>query len=423
MPYQTARAALFGTLVFTLGCGSASETSAPASDYVDAKTTYYTDVKPIVDAKCLGCHSEGGIGGLVFETFEQVSAQKEAMRYDVENKIMPPWPADDDCRSYEHDRSLSDEQIALFGTWVDEGAAAGDPAQAGVPLGEGPNTLSRVDLALDLPAPYVPTDGPDHYQCFVFDWPAQATSFVTGFGVRPGNPQIVHHVIAYLAEPQDADDALALDAAEEGQGYTCFGGPGFKANWLGGWAPGASGTDTPENTGIRVEPGSKVVVQIHYNFNGVPEADQTGIDFKIDEAVEKEATIGRILDPKWVAADTMVIPPMTEDVAHWYAIDPTKQAKNKPVRIHAAGLHMHNLGTRGVLKVERANGSQECLLDIPSWDFHWQGSYELSNTVVVDPGDKLYLECHWNNTTSSMVSWGEGTGDEMCLGIVYATAE
>ena len=41
---------------------------------------------------------------------------------------------------------------------------------------------------------------------------------------------------------------------------------------------------------------------------------------------------------------------------------------------------------------------------------------------VGQAGDKLTLECRWNNAAGeSPVFWGEGTGDEMCLGILYIT--
>jgi hypothetical protein len=82
---------------------------------------------------------------------------------------------------------------------------------------------------------------------------------------------------------------------------------------------------------------------------------------------------------------------------------------------------MHTLGTRAVTRIDRADDSQECLLDIPDWNFHWQGSYGLSAPRTFNPGDKMYLECHWDNPGATDVSWGEGTGDEMCLGIYYVT--
>ena len=46
---------------------------------------------------------------------------------------------------------------------------------------------------------------------------------------------------------------------------------------------------------------------------------------------------------------------------------------------------------------------------------------------MFNPGDKLYLECHWDNSGGNQTGapkdtlWGEGTGDEMCLGVVYIT--
>ena len=28
----------------------------------------------------------------------------------------------------------------------------------------------------------------------------------------------------------------------------------------------------------------------------------------------------------------------------------------------------------------------------------------------------IRIECHWDNSGSDDIDWGEGTGDEMCLG-------
>jgi len=41
----------------------------------------------------------------------------------------------------------------------------------------------------------------------------------------------------------------------------------------------------------------------------------------------------------------------------------------------------------------------------------------------VNPGDSIRVECHWNNSAPGAVdvNWGEGTGDEMCLGLFYMT--
>ena len=84
---------------------------------------------------------------------------------------------------------------------------------------------------------------------------------------------------------------------------------------------------------------------------------------------------------------------------------------------------MHTLGTKTRLEIQRRSGARECLLDIPEWDFHWQGGYALTQPRVVSSGDSIRLECHWDNSApgAADANWGEGTGDEMCLGIFYMT--
>lgn len=89
--------------------------------------------------------------------------------------------------------------------------------------------------------------------------------------------------------------------------------------------------------------------------------------------------------------------------------------------MYDVGMHMHTLGKRGLTRIERADGANECLLDIPRWDFNWQHSHVLTKPKQVAPGDKLYLECQWDNPGDADVSRGEGTSDEMCLGIYYVT--
>jgi hypothetical protein len=61
----------------------------------------------------------------------------------------------------------------------------------------------------------------------------------------------------------------------------------------------------------------------------------------------------------------------------------------------------------------------QILLDIPAWDFHWQGSYLYETPIPVRAGDAVRISCVWDNTQETpprYILWGEGTQDEMCLG-------
>ena len=72
-------------------------------------------------------------------------------------------------------------------------------------------------------------------------------------------------------------------------------------------------------------------------------------------------------------------------------------------------------------------------MNVPAYDLNWQREYVFENSIVVDPGDTLGIECHWNNTEDFRrqkgvtpvepmdVMWGEGTVDEMCISTLYMT--
>ena len=400
--------------------------------------TWHQDVGPLMQQKCGGCHVEGGIAPFVLQTYAQAHERLEAIKDSVRSRRMPPWPPSNECAQYKNDRSLSDEQVELITRWVDEGGPEGNPADAPPDPGPRPGGLSRVDLTARMPVPYTPQKSPDDYRCFILDWPYSDIRYITGFRADPGSPTLVHHVIAYLAAPSDVAAAQALDDQEPGPGYTCFGGPGLNGGqvaWLGAWAPGSPGEDYPENTGLRIQPGSKVILQVHYNtHNGPVSADQTSVSFKVDSTVDKVAFVQPWTNIEWVNDKTMNIPAGQADVTHAWAEYPTRYLaeltggvfqNDKPITLHLVSLHMHTLGTRTRLDLQRGSGANECLLDIPRWDFNWQQLYTLVEPKVVNPEDAIRLECHWDNSAPGArdVNWGEGTSDEMCLGLFYMTQE
>jgi hypothetical protein len=412
----------------------------------DGFISYHRDIKPLLDTYCTRCHSSGEIRESVpLTTHEEVQALAPLIKQKVTAREMPPWLAGEGCRDYWFDERLSEEHIAMIAAWADDGAPAGDPnvlpnAPPDVVFSE----MSRTDLTLQMDEPYIPKDFPDDYRCFVLDWPLEEPTFVTGFRANPGNATIVHHMIAYLASPSAATTYDTYDAEEEGPGYTCFGSPGGAGlsgiRWLGGWAPGGKGSDFPENTGMRVEPGSKVILQVHYNvLKDDPAPDLSGFSVKLDDTVAHEALILPWADLDWIIDDTMIIPAGESQVTHGFSYDPTKVPffgfMGKAITIHSATLHMHELGSGGTISILRQDGSTECLLDIPRWDFGWQRGYGFKEPTILHPGDRLALECHWDNSPDNQVvvdgeklmpqdvHWGEGTQDEMCLGVFYITPE
>jgi hypothetical protein len=359
---------------------------------------------------------------------------------------MPPWTASRGCTDYYADQSLTDDQIGTFAQWIDAGGKQGDAAQYVVPDGEIIAGLSRVDRNVAIPVAYTPQTAPDDYRCFLLDWPETTTKYVTGFRANPGNPAIVHHAIAFVAKPDQVAQYQKLDDADPGPGYTCYSGPGGSEQdtaWLAGWAPGSTGTDFPPGTGIKMLPGSKIVLQIHYNtLNAAAAPDQTSIDVKLDDKVDKEAIVLAYANLDWLGSRKMLIPAGDPDAEHDFSADLTPIMSvitagvipsAHPFTLYSASLHMHTRGTRGHLEIDHPDGTNQCLLDIQNWNFHWQRGYGFTQPKTFMPGDKLKIECHWDNTADHQplvgndplpvtdVVWGEKTQDEMCLGSFYIT--
>src|SRR3954470_5722247 len=157
-------------LLLLAGCHSSTGSSS-------SPLTYWKDVKPIADAKCVGCHTENNIAPFTLESFADFKAQTDKVHVAVANKVMPPWPPGADCAEYQNDRSLSDEEIAKITGWIDQGAVEGNPSdyKTGAARTAG---LSRVDSTLQLGAPYTPTLSPDEYRCFVMDWPQTTDKYI-----------------------------------------------------------------------------------------------------------------------------------------------------------------------------------------------------------------------------------------------------
>lgn len=437
--------------------GETPTTDASTTDPADTTTggepagvTYYHDIKPLLDARCVQCHSPGNIAPFSLTTHEEAAPFAPALVDAADMGTMPPFPPDAACREYLHTTTLTQAQRDLLRAWSDAGAPAGDPASE-PPKPDDQGEAIDYDLELQLPAPYLPVVTPDDYRCFLLEWPVAEETFVTALDVLPGERQIVHHVITYAIEPQDVDTYRALEDADPDPGYLCYGGPGaseesqYRVPWLSAWAPGTPGGAFPQGTGLRVQPGSLIAVQMHYHPFPGAKADQSKIRIRTAKTVERPAVIMPFTNLDWVLGNKpMHVPAGDPDVMLSYELDMTQVLTflfpkgpftgTQPFVVHAAGTHQHTLGTANKLSVVRKDG-EECLLDIPRWDFNWQGTYQLGATATVNPGDRIRIECHWDNSAANQpivdgvqqpphdIGWGEKTSDEMCLGLLYVTAE
>ena len=380
------------------------------------------------------------------------------------------------------DQAAGTAPLAAGGHTTAGAHASTPPPTPPAPLRAGEGFVT-VGVADDLPGgayePAAPEGGTDDYRCFLADPALVADSFITGVAFLPGNPAVVHHSILFRVEPDQIDDAQAKDAADPRPGWECFGGPGLPtqtkdpldgldaAPWLAGWAPGGHENVFAEGFGVPVSSGSLIVVQMHYNLNGA--GDQPIID---DTQVRLRVSGTPTLTPM----RTMLLPGPVElpcpegstgalcsrgdavlDVTRRFGAgaqrtigglqllcggDPFKpvagptqtcvRTLREDVTVRAAAGHMHLLGRSIRIEANAETAEARTVLDIPVWDFDSQGAQPLPEPISLSKGDTLTVTCThdatlrdklpaFKGTPPRYVVWGEGTTDEMCLGILVVT--
>ena len=440
----------------------AADAGSRAPAPTDEAPTYWNRVAGILEEHCTKCHAEGGIGPMPLVSFEDAKTHAGAIAYETRARHMPPWlPDTSSCAELRHSRAMPEADIQALARWAELGAPEGQREDYRAPVANKtytspPGSPDRVAIPDE---PYAPKRGrADDYHCFVLDPKLERPERVVGLRIVPGLPAVVHHVLLFEVRASAVPRVRELDEREPGPGYTCFGGIGvsptvragklakgdlvdFDAQMIVGWAPGAGATDVagaptalPEGTAIKLAPGSRLVMQVHYSLDNYERAlagkrDRTRVDIwlaKQDEPLRQAV---------WV--------PLLE---HDFRVPPNAGPGNPrataraelplpfPLEVRGVAPHMHLRGKSIRVDALPAGSTEDdapmCLLDVPRWDFHHQEGYWLERGVRVG---KASVTCQWDNRAGAQpvvngkrkppheLRWGEGTDDEMCLAFLYAT--
>jgi hypothetical protein len=388
----------------------------------DYPVTFHRDILPLLDKHCNDCHVPGSTAGFSMDRYELVAPISRLIAGVVEAGTMPPWLPSADCQEFKHARHLSPEEIAAFRQWADDGAPEGNPADAPPPVTRERMEMGEPDFVIDMGFAYKPTParagGVDDYRCFVVDPGLEEDRYVNGFVTHPGNSAVVHHVLVYSVPETAADRLAQLEAEDDRPGYTCFGGPKIgSARLISGWVPGMLPLQFEDKHGIKIPAGSKLVVQMHYNTVYDKEGtDRTTIDLHYVDPADAplELAIVPLLNSRFL------IPAGDDDVSVVATSDPIPLQ----VTLHGIVPHMHLLGKSIDVKYVRdRTGDEMCLIDIPEWDFNWQGFFLYERPLTLPAGYRPVLTCRYDNSPANQpdgrqpsdVTWGDGTYDEMCL--------
>lgn len=365
-----------------------------------ARISYAKEVAPILEQKCVACHSEGGIGPFAMTSYEMVKGFSPMIREVIRTDRMPPWNVDAHVGKFADDKSLTSAEIKTIVRWVEQGAPRGEGAD---PLAIRRHVakdwpMGKPDLILDIPAYTIPASGVVDYQRPVMVNPLVEGRWVKASAFRVNERQAVHHFLTGYLNEVPAD------------------GKGNESRWgasMGGYAVGAEATLWPKNVGTYLPPGGAIGVQAHYTPFGKEVTDKSQLGLYFYKPGEKP---GLVMRNSVVVDYTIVIPAgAARHKETAYLTVP------KEMLLYSAFPHAHYRGYASDLWLETPDGAKTRLLAMPRYDFNWQREYTFAQPIKVPAGSRLIANYWYDNSKQNpanpdagrTVVWGDQSWEEM----------
>ena len=379
------------------------------------KVTFTKDVAPILQRTCQNCHRpNGGLAPMPLTTFEEVRPWARAIKLRTAKREMPPWFIEKNVgiQKFKDDISLSDQEIATIGAWVDSGAPRGNPADMPPPrqfLDANAWNIGEPDLIVSSPVMTVKAVGGDFHSPYVGSAPTGLTEdrWIAAFQVRefrPGETQ------RSAGRPGQGNDYFVLHH----QGISTF-PPGeqgrdpeqFIGNLTYTYEVGQNAQFVPEGVGIALKAGSSVYFNsTHHHSIGKEVQFQVQIGFKLHPKgyvpkypngyVGTGARSSLLLPPGGLGAE-LDIPGNTDNVRF-----DRYQVLQKPARLVTFEPHLHASGKRMCLEAIYPSGIIETL-NCTGYNHAWVKTYTYQDDAapLLPKGTTLHIMGWYDNSPSN----------------------
>jgi len=367
----------------------------------NSPVTYSNQIARIFQKRCEECHRPGEIAPFTLQSYDDAVGWGEMIAEVVDNRRMPPWTADAPHGVFSNDRSLPDDERQQILTWVKHGCPQGDPKELPAPVAfiDGWQ-LSKAPEAVfamrDKPFA-VPADaGPEgvRYQNFWVDPKFAEDKWIREIEVQPGNRAVVHHIIVYVHP----------------------GGRDGKEQFLSAYVPGLRSRPIKDGIAKKIPAGSHFRFQVHYTPIGTPQEDtsRVGMNFADPKTVTHQIITTEVANPRFE------LKPNTDNQVV------TAKSKSSPVPLQLVSMspHMHLRGKAFKYDMQFPDGTSKTLLNVPRYDFNWQGPYILAEPLDVPAGATLHCTAVFDNSDKNLanpnpsetVRWGDQSWEEMMIG-------
>ena len=232
----------------------------------------------------------------------------------------------------------------------------------------------------------------DHYECFRFAAPVDETRFIRRIETVVDDARVLHHIV--LVPDESGEPNTNSPCNEINPSALTY-----------AWAPGQGALQFPEG-GLRLEPGQRMTLNIHYNNAAQhPDViDSSGI--RIYHGPEGPEVAMLTFGPTEIN-----VPPQEMGSAEGWCRLPAE------TNLLYSFPHMHETGTGFRQVIEREDDEDDPIITINGWDFDAQYIYETPKPLP--EGTVARTSCSFRISTDRPIRFGEGTDDEMCFNFSY----
>jgi len=333
---------------------------------------------------------------------------------------------------------------------------------------------SVTTISLEMAHAYKPVAAPgttDDYHCTLVNPRVARNSYIISSQFIPGSAED-HHAALFLVPPSSA--ASVERDNDGGKGWTCFGGPlpgtallGLAADpLLTFWAPGAGTDNFPKGTGVFLNAGSLVIMQVHYNLLVGDKPVKNSLVLHTMSATSPllPLHLNLMLAPPNIPCPTGVTGPLCNRTAALANLGqrfgqsavtevdgiealcrenqsdpPQGDSASCTTRFGTSGYivrvyaHMHLLGAAFSMVLNPGTPEAKTVLNVPNYNFHDQRSYNLITPIPVIRGEPVTVTCTYDPSLEQelpilrkvpphFVTWGDGSTDEMCIGLAWTSS-
>ncbi len=385
------------------------------ADDSKVQLTFSKEIAPIIYKHCTPCHRPGSGAPFDLLTYKDVKDHIHTIQQSVNERLMPPWPADTGYSHFIGEKVLTAGELNQLNKWISLGAPEGNPTETPLlPKLFNQSNFGKPDLVLKIRKPFfIKGNNKDNFIMLKIPYELSADTFIRAIEIVPGNKKLVHHINAHLiqyaagtkkniysgapfvdTEKDNKQSAFKKLSLQNDDGTYPLLIPSV-TNYL----PGVETSFYPDGIGgYRMsKSGALLLDNIHYGPSPVDTTDETSFNIFFSPHAPFRPVKEFILGTSGISP---VEPPLTIPPGEVKKFT-TSYLVPEDISLISINPHMHLLGSSFLAYVVSSVGDTIPLIRIPKWDFRWQYFYTFEKMLKISAGSTIVVEGIYDNTENN----------------------